>query len=103
MPANNKLLLCLLLSVGLVAPDSVEKTEENVACEEYVSGKLSNNGLQTINVPTHSTVYPNNVDCKWEITSAGAVWYIWQKKWTARIFYQNATAKKYRTFFRLFD
>ena len=25
------------------------------------------------------------------------------KKWTARIFYQNATAKKYRTFFRLFD
>lgn len=68
MPANNKLLLCLLSSVGLVAPDSVAKTEENVACEEYVSGKLSNNGLQTINVPTHSTVYPNNVDCKWEIT-----------------------------------
>ena len=25
------------------------------------------------------------------------------KMWTARIFYQNATAKKYRTFFRLFD
>ena len=30
-------------------------------------------------------------------------YFFFEKKWTARIFYQNATAKKYRTFFRLFD
>ncbi len=75
--------------------------------DDHVSAPLliMTQATETTNQPTETTNEPETKpenDTKPEEQCWCGVVHL-TKMWTARIFYQNATAKTYRTFFRLFD
>ena len=53
--------------INLESFRELRKTDENLACDEYVKGNLNPNSFLEINLPRDSNQYPNNMDCKWLI------------------------------------